>query len=61
MNKAKSRTKLQMCSFPIDGFKDKNYESIISARDELAKLLKDNFDCEVDVGFVDAENPQYVL
>ena len=47
--------------FPIDGFKDKNYDSIINARDELAKLLKDNFDCEVEVGFVDAENPQYLL
>lgn len=42
--------------FPIDGFKNSNYESVISARDELAALLKETFDCEVEVGFIDKDN-----
>ena len=45
--------------FPIDGFKDKNYDNVIGARDELAKLLKDNFNCHVEVGFVDINNPDF--
>lgn len=42
--------------FPIDGFKNSNYESVISARDELAAALKQIFNCEVEVGFIDKEN-----
>ncbi len=42
--------------FPIDGFKDKNYDNVISARDELAALLKKLFNCEVKVGFIDKDN-----
>lgn len=42
--------------FPIDGFKDGNYNSVIGARDELAQLLKDIFNCQVQVGFIDKNN-----
>ncbi|KAJ52372.1 DNA/RNA-binding domain of Phe-tRNA-synthetase-like protein [Clostridium tetanomorphum] len=42
--------------FPIDGFKDKNHTSVINARDELGKLLKDIFNCEVTLGFIDKYN-----
>lgn len=42
--------------FPIDGFKDHNYASVIAARDELAKLLQQFFGCQVTVGFVDKDN-----
>ena len=45
--------------FPIDGFKDKNYNNVISARDELAELLKKNFNCQVKVGFVDINNTKF--
>lgn len=45
--------------FPIDGFKDKNYNSVISARDELAELLKKNFNCQVKVGLVDINNTEF--
>lgn len=45
--------------FPIDGFKDKNYNSVISARDELAELFKKNFNCQVEVGFVDISNTEF--
>lgn len=45
--------------FPIDGFKDKNYDNVINARDELAELLKKNFNCQVKVGFVDINNPEF--
>ncbi|MBP2651958.1 MAG: hypothetical protein H6Q74_2783 [Firmicutes bacterium] len=44
--------------FPIDGFNGKNRDSVIAARDELADLLKSLFCSEVQVGFVDRENPQ---
>lgn len=45
--------------FPIDGFKDKNYNNVISARDELAELLKKNFNCQVKVGIVDINNTEF--
>lgn len=47
--------------FPIDGFKDKNYDNVIGARDELAKLLKEIFNCEVSVGFVNRDNRELEL
>lgn len=47
--------------FPIDGFKDKNYNNVISARDELAEQLKKNFNCEIKVGFVDINNTEFEL
>lgn len=45
--------------FPIDGFKDKNYNNVISARDDLAELSKKNFNCKVKVGFVDINNSEF--
>ena len=47
--------------FPIDGFIDENYESVISARDELARTLKQLFNCSVSVGFVDRHNQSMAL
>jgi DNA/RNA-binding domain of Phe-tRNA-synthetase-like protein len=46
---------------PIDGFTDKNYESVISTRDELASLLKDIFSCNIKVGFVDKNNTEFEI
>ena len=45
--------------FPIDGFKDKNYNNVIDARDELAEILKKNVNCEIKVGFVDINNTEF--
>ncbi|MGL6105964.1 B3/B4 domain-containing protein [Romboutsia sp.] len=42
--------------FPIDGFKNKNEEKVIQARDELAILLREIFDCKIDIGFIDKNN-----
>ncbi len=42
--------------FPIDGFIDVNHEAVLSARDELAQVLKDLFNCEVITGYVDHNN-----
>lgn len=43
--------------FPIDGFKESNYEAVNSARDELADILQDLFGCDVKKGFVDKDHP----
>ena len=42
--------------FPIDGFKDKNLDKVLAARDELSELLKEIFNCEVKVGLIDKDN-----
>nr|WP_312985019.1 phenylalanine--tRNA ligase beta subunit-related protein [Clostridioides sp.] len=47
--------------FPIDGFKDNNVNNVIKARDELAKLLKEIFECDVEVGFVDKDHMEMEL
>lgn len=47
--------------FPIDGFLDKNYESVMSARDELASLLKEVFSCDIKVGFIDKNNTEFEI
>lgn len=44
--------------FPIDGFTDVNKDEVIAARNELSKLLKDIFNCEVVVGYVDIDQPE---
>lgn len=41
---------------PIDGFKNSNLQRVIDARDELGKLLKEIFNCDVIIGFVDKNN-----
>lgn len=45
--------------FPIDGFTDINKETVLEARETLAQLLKETFDCEVAVGFVDKDHPVF--
>lgn len=47
--------------FPIDGFTDFNRERVIAARDELQSLIKQIFDCETIVGFVDSKTPETEL
>ncbi|KKY01444.1 MULTISPECIES: B3/B4 domain-containing protein [Paraclostridium] len=47
--------------FPIDGFTNKNYDSVMSARDELANLLKEVFSCDVKVGFIDKNNTEFEI
>lgn len=47
--------------FPIDGFKNSNYENLLKAREELAGLLKEIFDCEVEVGFIDKDNREFEI
>lgn len=47
--------------FPIDGFTNKNYDSVMSARDELASLLKEVFSCDVNVGFIDKNNTEFEI
>jgi DNA/RNA-binding domain of Phe-tRNA-synthetase-like protein len=42
--------------FPIDGFIDCNYPSVIGARDELAALLQQLLGCAMTVGLVDKHN-----
>ncbi|SHK54931.1 B3/4 domain-containing protein [Desulforamulus aeronauticus] len=42
--------------FPIDGFIGQNDDRVIAARNELAAMLKQFFDCEVEVGFIDQGN-----
>lgn len=44
---------------PIDGFHRKNEKEVLKLRDELAKILKEEFGAQVSVGFVDAANPEF--
>ena len=47
--------------FPIDGFTNKNYDSVMSSRDELASLLKEVFSCDVKVGFINKNNTEFEI
>jgi len=47
--------------FPIDGFSDKNYDFVMRSRDELSERLTNYFGCEVIVGFVDKDNPEFII
>lgn len=47
--------------FPIDGFSSVDAEAVIEARDDLAKVLRDVFQCHVRTAFVDAKNPAVEL
>lgn len=40
--------------YPIDGFVDANLENVKLATEELAKLLQEEFGCEVKTGFIDS-------
>lgn len=45
--------------FPIDGFKGVNEKEVESATTELAKNLKQIFDCKTAQGHVDKDNPTF--
>ncbi len=45
--------------FPIDGFSDKNKDAVLAAREELSNYLKEIFNCEITVGIVDRDNPEF--
>ena len=47
--------------FPIDGFKNSNYDNLMAAREELATLLKEIFDCEIKLGFIDKDNREFEI
>lgn len=42
--------------FPIDGFAGVSKDDVLKARDELAKLLRTEFKCDIKVGFIDSLN-----
>lgn len=45
--------------FPIDGFEDVNKEQVLAARDELAELIKREFGCDVETGYVNREQKEF--
>lgn len=47
--------------FPIDGFKSKNYEALLKAKDELEKYLKDFFGVETISTIIDKDNREFDL
>jgi DNA/RNA-binding domain of Phe-tRNA-synthetase-like protein len=44
---------------PIDGFKSVTGDAVIEARDQLAKLLSEHFNCQVVTGYVDKDNNSF--
>ncbi len=57
-DKAKIFSDTHEVFFPIDGFSDVNMNDIISARDELANLLKENFNADIELFLVDKNHPE---
>lgn len=47
--------------FPIDGFNDFNKDKVIKAQAELNSLLKNIFQCETKIGFIDNNNNEMEL
>ena len=45
--------------FPIDGFEDVNGQAVLTARDELAGFLRQEFHCEVWTGWINDKNPVF--
>ena len=45
--------------FPIDGFSSANRSQLLAAQAELAALLKQYFNCDVQTGWVDAANNSF--
>jgi DNA/RNA-binding domain of Phe-tRNA-synthetase-like protein len=41
---------------PIDGFNDVNKDEVFKLQDELVEFLKENYDVEIQTGFVDKDN-----
>ena len=42
--------------FPIDGFRNVNGADVLTARDALARLMEQDFGCQVVTGYVDSGN-----
>ena len=42
---------------PIDGFTDRNLDAVLTARDELAALMRDLLDCRVATGLASVDAP----
>lgn len=57
-NNGKITEETSFVFFPIDGFNGINDGEVRAAQTELAQLLKEHFNCEVQTGFVDAANPE---
>ncbi len=47
--------------FPIDGSPNVPPEIVLSARDELAAFLRNEFACEVRIGWIDKENNSFPI
>lgn len=47
--------------FPIDGFSSMNDGSVATAQDELEKVLRDVFHCQLKSAFIDAKHPSISL
>jgi len=47
--------------YPIDGFCDTNSSAILTARDELASMLRETVGGKITVGLVDAKNPEWEI
>jgi len=47
--------------YPIDGFCDTNSSAILTARDELATMLRETVGGKITVGLVDAKNPVWEI
>ena len=47
--------------FPIDGFSSVNFDAVLQARDELAETMKNIFDCNVKIAYIDRDNPSVDL
>ena len=47
--------------FPIDGFEYSNKKHLLSAQEELATLLRQYFNCNVQVGWVNSENNTFTI
>jgi DNA/RNA-binding domain of Phe-tRNA-synthetase-like protein len=45
--------------FPIDGFKSVTGDAVIEARDSLANILREQFNCQVVTGYVDKDNNSF--
>ncbi len=45
--------------FPIDGFEDVNREQVLQARDELARILQEEFHCEVKTGYINKDENSF--
>ncbi len=44
---------------PIDGFMDVNKEDVIKLQKEIVKFLKENYDIEAEIGFVDKDHQEF--